>query len=181
MDKKTKIIILRGNSGSGKTTVARSLQKKIGHGTLLISQDVIRREMLYVNDGIDTKALPFIIELVRYGKDNCDVVILEGILKAEWYSELFEQIKKYYGQEIYAYYYDIPFEETLKRHQTKPNCNDFGKEEMKRWWNEKDYIGFISEKIITVESSFHNTVEMIFQDVMSGDNVMVNNVTDVCS
>ena len=82
MDKKTKIIILRGNSGSGKTTVARLLQKKIGHGTLLISQDMIRREMLYVNDGIETKALPLLIELVKYGKENCDVVILEGILKA---------------------------------------------------------------------------------------------------
>lgn len=28
MDKKSKIIILRGNSGSGKTTVAKALQKK---------------------------------------------------------------------------------------------------------------------------------------------------------
>lgn len=137
--------------------------------------------MLNVNDGIDTKALPFIIELVRYGKDNCDVVILEGILKAEWYRELFEQIKKDFSQEIYAYYYEIPFEETLKRHQTKPKCNEFGEEEMKRWWNEKDYIGFIPEKIITAESSFDHTVEMIYQDVMNGDNAMVNNETDICS
>ncbi len=167
MDKKTKIIILRGNSGSGKTTVARSLQKKIGHGTLLISQDVIRREILYVNDGIETKALPLLIELVKYGKENCHVVILEGILKAEWYRELFEQIKKEFGQEIYAYYYEIPFEETLKRHQTKPNCNEFGEEEMKRWWNEKDYIGIIPEKIITTESRLDITVDMIFQDVVN--------------
>lgn len=167
MDKKTKIIILRGNSGSGKTTVARLLQKKIGHGTLLISQDVIRREMLYVNDGIETKALPLLIDLVKYGKENCDVVILEGILKAEWYRELFEQIKMEFGQEIYAYYYEIPFEETLKRHQTKPNCNEFGEEEMKRWWNEKDYIGIIPEKIITTEFSLNKTVDMIFQDVMN--------------
>lgn len=167
MDKKTKIIILRGNSGSGKTTVARSLQKKIGHGTLLISQDVIRREMLYVNDGIETKALPLLIELVKYGKENCDVVILEGILKAEWYRDLFEQIKMEFGQEIYAYYYELPFEETLKRHQTKPNCNEFGEEEMKRWWNEKDYIGIIPEKIITSESSLINTVDMIFQDIVN--------------
>lgn len=167
MDKKTKIIILRGNSGSGKTTVARSLQKKIGKGTLLVSQDVIRREVLYVNDGFDTKALPFLIELVKYGKENCDVVILEGILKAEWYRELFEEIKKEFGQEIYAYYYEIPFEETLKRHQTKPNCNEFGEEEMKRWWNEKDYIGTIPEKIITKEYSLNKTVDMIFQDVVN--------------
>lgn len=167
MDKKIKIIILRGNSGSGKTTVARSLQKKFGQGTLLISQDVIRREMLYVNDGIETKALPLLIELVKYGKQYCDVVILEGILKVEWYRELFEQIKKEFGQDIYAYYYEIPFEETLKRHQTRQKYNEFGEEEMKRWWNEKDYIGIIPEKIITTESSLDITVDMIFQDVVN--------------
>lgn len=31
-----KIVILRGNSGSGKTTVVKKLQKRLGHGTLLI-------------------------------------------------------------------------------------------------------------------------------------------------
>ena len=34
-----KLIILRGNSGSGKTTVAKELQKKFGYNTMLISQD----------------------------------------------------------------------------------------------------------------------------------------------
>ena len=41
-----KLVILRGNSGSGKTTVARVLQRKIGFNTMLISQDEIRRNML---------------------------------------------------------------------------------------------------------------------------------------
>ena len=59
-----KLVILRGNSGSGKTTVARALQRKIGFNTMLISQDEIRRNMLWVKDGIDTKALPLMIELL---------------------------------------------------------------------------------------------------------------------
>ncbi len=164
---KSKIIILRGNSGSGKSTAAKSLQNKFGQGTLLISQDVIRREMLWVKDGIGTKALPLLLELVKYGRENCDVVILEGILKAAWYKELFEQIKIDFALRIYAYYYEIPFEETLIRHQTKPNCHEFGEEEMKNWWNEKDYIGIIPEKIITADSSLNSTVEMIYQAVMS--------------
>lgn len=57
-----KIIILRGNSGSGKTTVARALQKKFGYNTMMISQDEIRRNILWVKDGVDTKALPLMIE-----------------------------------------------------------------------------------------------------------------------
>lgn len=75
-----KIIILRGNSGSGKTTVARALQKKFGYNTMMISQDEIRRNILWVKDGVDTKALPLVIELMKYGYEHCDVVILEGIM-----------------------------------------------------------------------------------------------------
>lgn len=40
-----KLIILRGNSGSGKTTVAKELQKKFGYNTMPISQDEIRRNI----------------------------------------------------------------------------------------------------------------------------------------
>ena len=40
-----KLVMLRGNSGSGKTTVARFLQHLIGRGTLVVSQDVVRRDM----------------------------------------------------------------------------------------------------------------------------------------
>ena len=61
----SKLIILRGNSGSGKTTVAKALQKKLGYNTMLISQDEVRRNMLWVKDGIDTKALPLMAELLK--------------------------------------------------------------------------------------------------------------------
>lgn len=164
MNKKSKIIILRGNSGSGKSSVAKSLQNKFGNGTMLISQDVIRRDMLKVRDGMETKALPLLIELVKYGQKNCEVVILEGILISNLYKELFEQVKIEYN-DIYAYYYDIPFEETLKRHQTKPNHMEFGEDKMKSWWIENDYIGIIPEKILTADLSLERTVDIIFQDV----------------
>ena len=45
-----KLIILRGNLGSGKTTIAKGLQRRFGRNPMLISQDVIRRDMLRVKD-----------------------------------------------------------------------------------------------------------------------------------
>ena len=90
----SKLIILRGNSGSGKTTIAKELQKKIGSNTLVISQDAIRREMLMVSDGPDTLALPLLKDLLRYGKEHCETVILEGIMVADWYHPLFELAKE---------------------------------------------------------------------------------------
>ena len=97
-----KIIILRGNSGSEKTTVARALQKKFGYNTMMISQDEIRRNILWVKDGVDTKALPLMIELMKYGYEHCDVVILEGIMYDEWYSPLFKTANELHGMLYFA-------------------------------------------------------------------------------
>ena len=51
------LIVLRGNSGSGKTTIAKELQHKFGGNTMYISQDMIRREMLWVKDGENTLSI----------------------------------------------------------------------------------------------------------------------------
>ena len=160
-----KLIILRGNSGSGKTTVAKALQQKLGPNTMVLSQDVIRREMLQVKDGADTKALPLSSELLVYGENHCEVVILEGILNAKWYQPLFELAQKLFGNQIWAYYYDLPFEETLKRHRTRSNKDEFGKEKMAKWWNEKDFLEIIPEKVISKDESLTETIELILQDI----------------
>lgn len=140
-----KLIILRGNSGSGKTTIAKGLQEKFGPGTMVISQDIVRREMLYVKDGEKPKVMELLYLLTMYGKDTCDIVILERIFNSKWYKSLFESLKKEFGENIYAYYFDIPFEETLKRHKTRACKDEFGEEEMKKWWNGRDLLNFIPE------------------------------------
>ena len=165
MTKVPKIIILRGNSGSGKTTIAKLLQKHFGHGTMLISQDVVRREVLYVRDDPQTQAIDLLIDLVKYGRLNCDIVILEGILYADWYQELFKCVKNEYGTNIYAYYFDVPFEETLLRHKTKPNANEFGETEMRRWWREKDYINKIPEQLLNKAMTAEDIVDMISRQI----------------
>ena len=158
-----KIIILRGNSGSGKTTVARALQKKFGYNTMMISQDEIRRNILWVKDGVDTKALPLMIELMKYGYEHCDVVILEGIMYDEWYSPLFKLANELYGSNVYAYYFDLSFEETVRRHNTRNR--EFGEKDMRRWWREKDFSSALREQAITCEMDTDSIVEKIYSDL----------------
>ena len=43
-----KLVIIRGNSGSGKTSVAKALQQKFGSNTMLLSHDMIRMNILHV-------------------------------------------------------------------------------------------------------------------------------------
>ncbi len=160
----TKLIILRGNSGSGKTTLAKEIHNRLPRNTLLISQDVVRRNMLHVKDGENTLALPLLGALLTYGYQNCDYVILEGILNAKWYAPLFKKAQNLFGKYIYAYYFDIPFEETMKRHQERHEAS-FGEEEMRSWWNEKNYIGFLPEKTFTRNQSLNDEVNIIMKEI----------------
>lgn len=84
---------------------------------------------------------------------------------ADWYRPLFELAHEIYGSEIYAYYFDLPFEETLRRHQTKPNCREFGAEAMRRWWREKDFTDVLSEKSITYEKDLESIVAEIYSAI----------------
>lgn len=167
MDSGAQLIILRGNSGSGKTTTGKALQRKFGHGTMLISQDVVRREMLFVKDGPNPEASQLLFELALYGQSHCKIVILEGILNSKWYQKLFENLLDQFNNQIFAYYFDIPFEETLNRHKQKSNAHEFGEKEMSKWWSEKDLLDIIPEVCLHKELSLNEIVEIIYQNIMT--------------
>ena len=161
-----KLVILRGNSGSGKSSVAIALQQKFGSNTMLLSHDRIRMDVLHVWGAVGVeKSLPLMIQLLKYGWVNSEVTILEGILDSVQYRNLFDTAVRCYGEHIYAYYYDLPFEETLRRHATKPNCHDFGEPEMRRWWREKDFLPMIRETVLDQKVGLDEAVELIYREV----------------
>lgn len=84
-----KLIILRGNSGSGKTTIANALHQCLKEQSLLISQDVVRREMLRVKDETGNLSIALLKQLVAFGYQECQYVIVEGIFQKAIYHSFF--------------------------------------------------------------------------------------------
>ena len=160
-----KLIILRGNSGSGKSTVAKELRERMGYGTALVEQDYIRRTLLRERDRPDQPNIRLIDMTVRFSLAEGYNVVLEGILPKKHYGEMLMNLLEDYKGAAHAYYFDIPFEGTLKRHETKPNSNDFGEEEMRQWYLPHDVLGVENERIITEDSLFDATVARIFREV----------------
>lgn len=74
-----------------------------------ISRDMIRMEILHVKgaEGVE-KSGPLMIELLKYGRQNSEVAILEGVLPSRDYRRLFKAAVEEYGENIFAYYYDCP-------------------------------------------------------------------------
>ncbi|SOC42487.1 kinase [Ureibacillus acetophenoni] len=161
----SKLIILRGNSGSGKTTIANCLQTHFGRGTLLVSQDIIRREMLKVNDREGNLSIDLIRQIAEYGKGKCEIVIVEGILYSKFYCEMLKNLIQFFNNKAFTYYFDLPFEETVRRHNTRAKKDDFGEESLRSWWIEKDYLGVDGETKLTAEMSQNEILDLIINQL----------------
>lgn len=159
------LITIRGNSCSGKTTLAKELQKRFGRGTMRLSQDVIRREILHVKDEPNPKSIPLLKQLLDYGYANTDIVILEGIMKADWYRELFQYASELYGDDIISYYYDLSFAETLRRRDLKPNREELTDAKMKLWWTEADCAPDWNETCLSAEDEVMAIADRIEREV----------------
>lgn len=161
----SKLIILRGNSGSGKTTIAKMLQNHFGEGTLLVSQDTIRRDMLKVRDRKGNLSHDLIRQITEYGKDKCEFVILEGILSKQRYGEMLHYLIQFYNGKAYTYYFDLTFEETVKRHNTRSKRTEFGEDSLRAWWNPNDALGVDGEKMLTNDLSQNDILKKILGQV----------------
>ncbi|RYX78665.1 hypothetical protein EON76_02995 [bacterium] len=148
-----KLIILRGNSGSGKSSTAKRLQKNLGYETMLIPQDVVRREILGTQDLPNNHAIQLIHDLATYGIKIGYDVIIEGIMTEERYGVMLRSLLDNFEGETYVYYFDITFEETLNRHNKKTNRHEFGEAEMRQWWIEKDTLKYPNEQLLTNDMS----------------------------
>jgi len=166
-----RLIIIRGNSGSGKSTVAKKLQHKMGYETMLIPQDVVRREVLRVKDETGNPSVQLVYDLAMYGSKIGYDVIVEGIFVNDRYGEMLYKLIENFNGQAFVYYFDIPIETTLKRHATKPNAHEFGEKELRSWWVENDYLGVANEKGIPAHMKEDEIVEMFLDDVRRHDMV----------
>lgn len=155
------LIVIRGNSGSGKSSTAVAVRKAAGRGVALVQQDVIRRDLLRERDRPGGLNIELIALNVRYCLAHDYDVILEGILYEAHYGDMIRSlIREHYGSS-FTYYYDIPFEETLRRHASKPNSHEYGEEEMSGWFVERDLLGVPGEQIIGPDQTPAETVARI--------------------
>jgi adenylate kinase family enzyme len=158
-----KLVVLRGNSGSGKSTVAKALRDKGNTKIAIIEQDYLRRFILKEKETEGADNIALIQQTVEFALERGYNVILEGILYFPRYGEM---LKKLVEQcpDNYFYYFDISFDETLKRHATKVNSYEFGEKEMRDWFKPNQQTGFPTEKIIPESFSLDDSVNKILSE-----------------
>ncbi len=131
---------------------------------MLVPQDVIRRDVLRVKDVPNNPSIQMIKDAATYGLSIGFDVIIEGILVRKIYGKMMRELTALFD-ETHVYYFDISFEETLRRHQTKPNSHEFGDTQMREWYVAKDVLNLPSEKLFTDDQSQDEILRAILNDL----------------
>ena len=159
-----RLIVLRGNSASGKSTVAAQIRAQYGRGVAIVGQDNLRRTVLQERDVPDGANIGLIEQVARYALNAGYHTIVEGILYAPHYGPMLQRLADSHAGPSRWYYFDVPFEETLRRHAGKPQAAEYGRAEMSRWYRDKDLLPGGVEAIVHADSSLENTVQRIMRD-----------------
>jgi len=157
-----KLIIIRGNSGSGKSTVAEKLREELEGKVALVGLDTLRRTILMEHDTLEnTDIIGLLEQTVQYCLDNGYIVVVEGIFAKPKYKEVLVKLIDSAPCNSHIFYMDVSIEESVRRHQTKPLADDVSDERLRSWYQPRNYLDIHNEIIVDEESTLRETVDLI--------------------
>jgi hypothetical protein len=160
----TRLVVLRGNSGAGKSAVAEMLREAFGRGLAWVSQDLLRRTILQEKDQPGGVNIGLIDQVVRYCLDQRYHVVLDGILYADRYGQMLAGLRQDHLGVSRFYYLDVSMAESLRRHATRPQALEFGPGDMHAWYRHRDLLTAVDECVIPEASTLEETVGLILDD-----------------
>ncbi|MBM7789904.1 AAA family ATPase [Tenggerimyces flavus] len=161
---RTRLVVLRGPSASGKSSVAHALRMACERSMAWVGQDVLRRTILRERDVPGGINIELIEHTARFALDRGYHVVVEGILDAARYAEMLDRLAAANRGPSFFYYFDVPFDETVRRHATKPEAAVYGPDVMAEWYRDRDLLPGDREQVIDQHSELDATVKRILAD-----------------
>jgi hypothetical protein len=160
----TRLVVVRGNSGSGKSALAAAIRRARPRGVAVLGQDQLRREVLHVRDEPGSLAVDYLDLSARFALDHGLHVVLEGILRGDVYGDMLRRLLADHVGTSRCYRYELSFQETLRRDADKGAGAGFGEAQLRSWWREDDALHGVAERRIGPDSALHQTVRMVLGD-----------------
>lgn len=163
----TRLIVVRGNSASGKSSVAAGLRERFGRNLAIVGQDNLRRDVLREHDRPGAANIGLIGMTARYALDAGFHTVIEGILYADRYGTMLEDLVREHRGVSRCYYLDVPLAETLVRHGTKADAAYLSLvtgDHLRDWYRERDLLAGGLETVVDVSSSLADTVTRIMRE-----------------
>ena len=107
-------------------------------------------------------------QTVRFAISRGYHTVVEGIFNADHYGAMLTALISDHPGHAFAYFLDVPFPETLRRHATKTGTLNYGEAEMRQWYRGLDLLAGGIEQVIPAESSLEDTVSKVMADTGLG-------------
>lgn len=159
------LIIIRGNSATGKTTLAASLQRAIGRGTANIGQDHFRRVVLREHDVPDGANIELIGATARHCVRIGYHVIIEGILVESHYGPMLRTLVDEHRGPAHVYYLDLPLSESITRHEQRPLFSTVPSAKLRDWYVPDDLLRVSGEQVLDARQSVDKLMTTILDEV----------------
>jgi hypothetical protein len=160
--KQPKLIIIRGPSAVGKSTVAAALMHTTKRPTVLVDLDHYR--FCFVNPPKEDHNLEYemIASDVKIGLEKGFDVIFDGNFSTGRRDPFLRKLFAFHPRENYIFYLDASLDETLERHKTKTKPR-ISIAKMKEVYKFASPIGHKDEIVIPESSTLEETVDKIVQ------------------
>lgn len=160
----TVLVVVRGPSGAGKSSTAARIRSAYGRGLAIVGQDLLRREVLRERDVAGGANIGLIGLVASHALDSGFHTVVEGILDAGRYGAMLTDLVAGHRGRSFLYYLDIGFDETVRRHATRPLSAEVSAEQMAGWYRPLDLLPGGVEHVIGEDSTLDGTVTRILTD-----------------
>jgi predicted kinase len=147
------LVVIRGNSSAGKSTVAHELQLAMGRGTANIGQDHFRRVVLREHDVPDGDNIELIASTARHCLAIDCHVILEGILFSGHYGPMLRSLVTEHRGPVHVFYLDVTLEESLRRHSGRALALEVPASMVREWYLPTDTLGIEGEVVVDADGT----------------------------
>ena len=155
--------MLRGNSGSGKSTTATYLQAELPRPTAILSQDYFRRVIYDEREQTNCAHADLLEAAALHCLALGQHVILDGIFNSDRYSPLLARVGSQ-ADDARFYAFDLSFEETVQRHQDRSKAVDFTAVDMAAWYHGWQPLSFVQERRIVSHETARDIVSRVLEN-----------------
>jgi len=160
------IVLIHGNAGVGKSTVAQTLNEKIPDESIVLEVDKLRYNV--VDQRIDTDQLDLVDQQVftateAFLNSAYEVVIIDGVYQSQ--NHLYKVVDRLHkiDNEVYVYRLDCSLKENIQRDENRDDELTVGEkvEEVYHEFEQLDHEKEIGEVLNTTNISPDKTAERI--------------------
>ncbi|HSX42812.1 MAG TPA: AAA family ATPase [Candidatus Saccharimonadales bacterium] len=164
MNNPSKLIVLRGPSAVGKSTIAKLLHERVANKTALIEQDHYRHVMFNNPHSELEAARQVMFAGIQAALEHGYDVITEGILSMGKYKTYFDALLEVHPKNNYFFYFDVSFDETMTRHATRDKSVHFNADAMREWFERSGPTGYAGECVISQNLTAEQAVAFVSQE-----------------